>query len=102
MSVFGWFQSIAARTVRSCFEVVAKAIKSVPSIRGSIQKSCIRAFGGLLLSGHMAACVIRSSEDTMLSNSVCDSCHLLLFWGHKSLKRPFVVTHTKQDFVWLG
>lgn len=56
----------------------------------------------ILLSGQIAAWVIKSSEETMLSNSVCDSNHFPLFCVHKSLNEPLVVRKTNADFEWLG
>ena len=99
--VFGRPQSIRARTVQSCFDVVANAINNVPA-EGDVSTVMQIPFQNLLLSEHMAAWVIKSSEETTLSNSVCDSNHFPLFWAHKTLNRPFVVMQTKADFEWFG
>lgn len=68
---FGAPQSIKARTVRSCLDVVANAINKVPVPPKLKVSSCyIGASKRIPLSEQIAACVIKSSEETMLSSSV--------------------------------
>jgi hypothetical protein len=99
--VFGRPHSIKARTVQSLFDVVANVMSNVlaeANVSGPYQVD----FSNILLSEQIAACVIRSSEEVMLSNSVCVSYHFPLFWDHNTLNNPLVVTQTNADFAWFG